>query len=91
MTSDAQTQLADIVSLDRARRLRDKTTTIDPVIAWWKCRVGVCLTRCGVTQTAIEVLALFNAELKRRREKPIDADDVMLCDAHKDKLVKARW
>lgn len=82
---------ADIVSLDLYRKKRDRSAPIDPVIAYWKCRVGVCIVKCGVTQTAIDVLAMFNAELKRRREKLIDVDDVMVCDAHKDKLVRSRW
>lgn len=91
MTDNAQTTTADIVSLERFRAKKARAPGPEPVIAWWKCRVGVCMVRCGVTQTAIDVLKMFNDELKRRRERPIEQDDVMVCDDHKDRLVKARW
>lgn len=82
---------ADIVSLKLFKAKRDAKTPLDPVVAWWKCRVGVCLTKCGVTQTAIDTLAMFNTELRRRREKPITEAEVMVCGEHTDHLTKSRW
>lgn len=74
--------IADVVSLDRARRLRGPASKlVDPVIAKWRCRTFACLVFVGVTQRAIETLALFNVELKRRREKPIEEHQVMYCDS----------
>lgn len=76
---------AAVVSLDLFRKRRDRGAVIDPVIAWWPCRIPGCRERCGVTQTAIDTLALFNAELvrrSRRAEQLIESDEVMLCGDH---------
>lgn len=83
---------AEIVSLKlyKARKAREDVGP-DPIIEWWKCRVGVCMVRVGVTQTGLDTLALFNAELRRRREKPIEKDEVMVCPDHTDKLNRSRW
>ncbi len=72
---------ADIVSLDRFRRLKQAGRGIEPVIAQWRCRTSGCITLVGVTQTAFDTLAMFNVELKRRREKPITEHEVMFCPA----------
>lgn len=78
--------LADIVSLHRARNLRSSKTLVDPVVAWWKCRVGICRTMCGVTETAIFAFGVFNEELRRHRLTALDADEVMLCPEHAYKV-----
>jgi hypothetical protein len=77
---------AAVISLDLRRRQRaGKSFAPDPVIAWWPCRILGCREQCGVTQTAIDTLALFNAEIARRAkrgESLIDTDEVMLCAEH---------
>lgn len=74
-----------VVSLDLFRARRERGRAVDEVIAWWPCRIPGCRERCGVTQTAIETLALFNAEIvrrSRRAEPTIESDEVMLCAEH---------
>jgi len=80
--SDPQTQ---IISLDRYRRLKKDKALVDPVITHWPCRIGICRKPCGVTQTAIEAFELFNAELMRRRDKPLREDECMYCDEHAER------
>lgn len=84
---------ADIVSLARYRRLRaiDDKNKPDQIVAHWKCRVGICLVKIGVTATAVETLEMFNRELARRREKAIKPDDVMVCPEHVSHLTRSRW
>lgn len=77
---------ADIVSLDRARRLRGAPGIVEPDVAHWKCRTATCMTKVGVGQTAIETLAMFNEVLKGRRERTIEAHEVMFCEP-----CAARW
>lgn len=76
-----QRELADIISLDRFRKLTYDRASVDPIIVWWKCRVWTCLTRVGVTPTAMFAFEIFCAELKRRGQQPLDPDDIMLCAA----------
>lgn len=78
----AADQIADIVSLDRERKLRSGKTLIERIVAHWKCRVGICREMIGVGETAVIVLTVFNEELKRRRERAIDVDEIMMCDYH---------
>lgn len=77
----------DVISLDvarRKRRAKDLASWLpERVVAHWRCREFSCITRVGVTQTAIDTLAMFNAILAKRRERPISEDEVMWCDAHK--------
>lgn len=85
--------IAEIISLDRARRLRVDQSVGDKVIAYWPCRV--CTTMVGVGHTAIESLAVFNAFLKSRREKPIATLEVMFCPPcaakwHEDDQLRTR-
>lgn len=70
---------ADIVSLDRARRLSSPAGVIEPNVAHWKCRTPTCMTKVGVGQTALEALAMFSEVLKERRERAIESHEVMLC------------
>jgi hypothetical protein len=72
---------ANIVSLDRARRLKSLGTNgPEPIIAKWRCRTSGCITLVGVGQTAFDALALFNAELRRRHDRPITEHEVMFCE-----------
>jgi hypothetical protein len=74
-----------VVSLDLFRRRQQRGKVVDDVIAWWPCRIPGCRERCGVTQTAIETLQLFNAEIVRRSRRAdplIESDEVMLCTEH---------
>ena len=75
---------ADMISLARARRIRDSAGVVEPEVQRWKCRETWCVTRVGVTQTAIDALAMFNTELARRRERPIREDEVMRCEMHRE-------
>jgi len=84
-------ELANITSLKLYRARKERGQLVDPVIAHWKCRVKICIAKVGVTQTAIDVLKLFNDELRRRREREIDVDDVMVCEQHTDRLTRSRW
>ncbi len=68
--------IADIVSLDRARRLRTDHSIVERDVTQWKCRT---MTRVGVTQTGVDTLAMFNAMLRVRRERPIQEHEVMIC------------
>ena len=74
--------IAEIVSLARVRAQRAKTAVVEPIVAHWKCRVGICMEKIGVTQLAYDVLEIFNAELRRRRESPLDVDKIVFCDEH---------
>jgi hypothetical protein len=86
---------ADIVSLDRARRLRVDVHIVEPDIAQWKCRTPTCMTKVGIGRTAIDGLAQFNAYLKQRRERVIESHEVMLCGPcaalwHENEQLKTR-
>ena len=73
-------KLADIVSLDRARRLKvDGGWLPEPVVEHWPCRELFCRKPVGVTRSAIEAADMFDRELLRRRQKPIDRDRTMFC------------
>lgn len=82
---------ADIVSLKLYRARREREQLVEPIIAYWPCRVKICITRVGVTQTGLDALAMFNAVLKRNGERLIDTDEVMVCSEHTNHLVRFRW
>lgn len=73
--------IAEIVSLERYRAKLRRGAMVDPIVAHWKCRM-ICVNKIGVTQLAYDVLEIFNAELRRRREQELDPDKIMLCDEH---------
>lgn len=76
--ADHRNRVADIVSLDRARRLKtDGTTLPEKAVEHWPCRE--CSSMVGVTKSALEAAAVFDAYLRSRREKPIDRAHTMLC------------
>lgn len=50
-----------------------------PVVGKWKCRVPVCTNFVDVTEQAMETWALFNRELRRRGEAPIETSKVLYC------------
>ena len=75
-------KLADIVSLDRARRLRvDNTNGPELVVAWWRCRGMACIAQVGVTQSAIDAADMFDKLLASQRDKPIDREKTMFCES----------
>lgn len=49
------------------------------VIGQWKCRAQ-CGRFCDVTQDTMEALAMWNRELKRRLEAPLDINTILWCD-----------
>jgi hypothetical protein len=79
-------QLGAMISLDLYRRKRKASSWApDPVVAYWPCRIPGCREKIGVTETAIEVLEICNAEIvrrSRRGESLIESDEVMLCADH---------
>lgn len=85
------TDVANIVSLDLYRRRQASKTLIDPIVAYWKCRIFSCFAKVGVTETAIEVLAMFNAELRKRRDKPIAEHEVMFCEQCRKAREEEQW
>lgn len=82
---------ASITNLQLFKARRDREQLVEPIVEHWPCRVGICIAKVGVTATALWTLDMFNAELRRRREKPIAKEEVMVCAQHTDKLVKSRW
>lgn len=82
MTAEANA-LADIISLDRERRLRsDKSVGPEVATERWPCRVPTCIEYISVGPTAVFVLGVLNAELTRRRDKIIQKHEVCLCTHH---------
>lgn len=74
--------VAEIVNLAVWKRKHSSGAVVDPIVATWKCRELHCITRVGVTQTAIDTLAFFNAYLKANRLRAIAEHEVMCCAAH---------
>ncbi len=70
--------LADIVDLGRIRRLKvDGGPLPETAVERWPCRE--CSSMVGVTKSALEAAAVFDAELKRRSEKQLDRSHAMFC------------
>lgn len=79
--------LADIELRNRSMRDRSRGSElpvyVPPVlVADWKCR-GNCGASVSVTQDALDRLAIFNAELTRKGDAPLDANRIVFCDACK--------
>ncbi len=49
------------------------------VIGQWKCRAQ-CGRFCDVTQDTMEAMAMWNRELKRRLEAPLDINAILWCE-----------
>lgn len=79
--SEEAVALAEIVSLSRHRAKLSRKAVVDPIVGWWRCRM-ICVQTVGVTQLAYDVLTIFNTELRRRGERELDVDKIMLCDEH---------
>lgn len=77
---------ADIVNLAVWKRRHAHGPAVDPVIAMWKCRAPLCITRIGVTKTAFETLAFFNEHIATYRGTPITEHEVMVCKQHEGLL-----
>jgi hypothetical protein len=76
----AESRLADVVSLDLTRRRKaGRVVGPEPVVAHWPCREIACGKPVGVTQSALDAAAMFDVELRRRHDKPIDRERTMLC------------
>ncbi len=72
-------KLADIVDLGRVRRIKvDGGPLPEKAVEHWPCRE--CSSMVGVTKSALEAAVIFDVELRRRREKPIDRAHTMLCE-----------
>lgn len=72
-------QLAEVVSLDRIRRLRvDNGPLPEKAVEHWPCRE--CSSMVGVTKSALEAAKAFDDWLRARREKPIDRAHAMFCE-----------
>lgn len=85
--------VADIISLKLYRAKREKQQLVDPVVVWWRCREFSCVAKVGITQTALDALAIFQAELGRRHDKPIREDEVgWCCEAHRgENKQRSNW
>lgn len=73
----------------RARTVRERggnanipTYTPPVTVADWQCRGG-CGSTVGVTQDAIDRLEIFNRQLARKSEAPLDPNRIVFCDACK--------
>lgn len=66
-------------------RTRARTARYDwspPAIAGqWRCRNPQCRAWVPVSVDAFEAAAVFNAQLKRKGESPLDVDTLVMCDA----------
>lgn len=88
MTEDLDDEVLADLALRDATEL-DTTRTRPAIYSWdkpkfvtlWRCRVPGCGEFVPTTQDAIDELAVFNRELVRRGEQPIDEHQVMYCDS----------
>lgn len=48
-------------------------------VAHWKCRNPKCSAMVGVTQEAVDAAAVFDRELHRQRESPLDRERIAMC------------
>ncbi len=81
----------------RARPSRDRIGqwTPDKTVGAWRCQRPGCVNLFAVTAEAIEHVEIFNRELARRGEGPIDLRKVAWCDGCRaawlaNRSVKAR-
>lgn len=51
----------------------------DPVVANWPCRTRGCAELVPAPRSAVDSLAVFNAQLERRRQPPIQTCEVLFC------------
>ncbi len=71
---------------DRSRGGADYDWKQPETIGAWKCRVPACGVLVGVTQDAMERVAMFNRELHRRGEAPLDINAIVYCDRCRDEF-----
>jgi hypothetical protein len=79
----------------RAASMHDHTRTRPTKHAWtppaivdrWPCKTG-CGLMVDVPIDAVQALEVFNAQLKRQRERPIAQNQIMLCDKCKAKILE---
>lgn len=76
----ADLKLRAYTERDRSRSGADYHWTNPKIVGAWRCRVPKCPERVGVTQDAMDALAMWNRERARRGEDPIATGDVMYCD-----------
>jgi hypothetical protein len=58
----------------------------DPVITRWRCRTHGCGELVDAPKSAVDSLTVFNAQLERRRQSPIQTDEVLFCGRCKGNL-----
>ncbi len=76
---------------ERGNRAAAAPVWTPPVIVdSWPCRHPQCSVRVDVTQDVVDQLAVFNGYLRRRNERPIPTDAVVVCDTHRLALTAYR-
>jgi len=75
---------ADIALRNRTMRERRHAAETpawqpQPIVAQWPCRAAGCTNAVEVTPDALERLDVFNRELKRRNEEPLDTNKIAIC------------
>lgn len=58
----------------------------DPVITKWPCRGRGCHELVDAPRSAVESLDVFNRQLERRRQAPIQTSEVLFCPGCKARL-----
>lgn len=56
----------------------------------WRCRVPTCGAMVGTTQEAVDAAAVFDRELHRRGEGPLDRERIAMCDDCRKRFLKQR-
>lgn len=92
-----QEQIRDLVFREQSQRDMTRQRVVDVNTLWqppkfvtsWRCRFpgmkgeGPCRVEIDVDADTVERLAMFNVELVRRGDAPIETHEVMVCDAHR--------
>ncbi len=73
----------------RASSMFDRTRTGEPNYAWqppavigaWKCRTPACKRFCDVTEDTFSAMAMWNRELARRGDAPLEINATLWCDS----------
>lgn len=81
--ADLKLRAATEYDRTRSRPSRDSIGTWqpDPIVAGWRCRNDKCPEVVPVTQETIDRAEIFDRELVRRGEMPIDRKATVFCEA----------